>query len=133
MKVHFVALCRAGPVSPLAKAAPNHETKPSGLAAFTRSQSTRMNVNGHAARIQPIVPPMRTIPNSFLASVMLANAIEFVMEIVGTYKRQWTNINEKKGQNGAAPPGPGALIKARPSIASPPIKWLNARKRSAEK
>ena len=43
-----------------------------------------MNVNGHAARIQPIVPPMRTMPNSFCASFMLAKAIELVIEIVGT-------------------------------------------------
>jgi hypothetical protein len=43
-----------------------------------------MNVNGQAARIQPMVPPMRTMPNSFCASFMLAKAIEFAIEIVGT-------------------------------------------------
>ena len=41
-------------------------------------------MNGQAARIQPMVPPMRTMPNSFCASFMLAKAIEFVIEIVGT-------------------------------------------------
>ena len=36
------------------------------------------------ARIQPMVPPMRTMPNSCCASFMLAKAIELVIEIVGT-------------------------------------------------
>ena len=31
-----------------------------------------------------MVPPMRTIPNSFSGFFMLANAIELVIEIVGT-------------------------------------------------
>ncbi len=43
-----------------------------------------MNVIGQAARIHPIVPPMRTMPNSFCASFICANAIELVIEIVGT-------------------------------------------------
>src|SRR5204863_9657893 len=112
------------------------------FAAFTLSQSTRIKVNGHAARIHPIVPPALTKPNSFFASFILANAIEFVIEIVGTYTRQWTSISRKNGQNGAfgfpwpaASPatGAGALIKAKPRIAIPPIRWLNAKKRSAEK
>ena len=85
MNVHLVPACSAGPVSPDAE----HRAEPvdealSGCAALTLSQSTRMNVNGHAARIQPIVPPMRTMPNSFCASFMFAKAIEFVIEIVGT-------------------------------------------------
>ena len=41
-------------------------------------------MNGHAATIQPIVPHRRTRPKSFCASFRLANAIELVIEIVGT-------------------------------------------------
>ena len=52
--------------------------------AFTFPQSTRMKVMGHAASTQPIVPPMRTTPNSFWESFICANAIELVIEIVGT-------------------------------------------------
>jgi len=83
-KVHFVAACSADPVRPDARTVPTQLTKPLVAVAFTLSQSTRMNVIGHAARIQPIVPPMRTKPNSFCASFMWANAIEFAIEIVGT-------------------------------------------------
>ena len=39
-------------------------TKSVAFAALTFAQSTRMNTGGHAAAIQPIVPPMRTMPNS---------------------------------------------------------------------
>ena len=84
MKVHLVAAMAAAPVSGLPRAVPSQSTKPEGLAASTADQFTKMKVNGHAARIQPIVPPMRTIPNSFSGFFMLANAIEFVIEIVGT-------------------------------------------------
>ena len=41
-------------------------------------------MNGQLAAIQPIVPHNRTGPNSFWGSVMLANAMVFVTEIVGT-------------------------------------------------
>ena len=85
MKVHLVPACSAGPVRPEPSTVPSQSTKPCRIcAAFTLSQSTRMNVNGQAARIQPIVPPMRTMPNSFCASFMCAKAIELVIEIVGT-------------------------------------------------
>jgi len=53
-------------------------------AAWIACQSTKMNVNGHAASTQPKVPPMRTKPNSFCASLMLANATELAMDRVGT-------------------------------------------------
>ena len=66
------------------KTVPSQFTKPCGLFERTLSQSTRMNTKGQAARIQPIVPPILTSPNSFLASFMCVNAIEFVIEIVGT-------------------------------------------------
>ena len=82
--VHLVPACSAGPVSPEPSTVPSQATNPCGLAAATRSQSTRMNVIGQAARIHPIVPPMRTIPNSFFASFMCVKAIEFVIEMVGT-------------------------------------------------
>ena len=78
-----------------------------------------MNVNGHAARIQPTVPPMRTMPNSFSGSFMLAKAIEFVIEMVGTYSRQCTSIRVKNGQN--------SLVNPQPRIASPPIRCEKAR------
>ena len=84
-----------------------------------------MNVNGHAARTQPSVPPMRTRPNSFCESFMLANAMELTMERVGTYSRQCTSISPKNGQK--------VFVNARPSIASPPTQWLNARNFSAAK
>ena len=57
---------------------------PSGSAAWTAAQSTRIKANGHAAAIQPIVPPIRIGPNSDVGSCMCANPIEFVIEIVGT-------------------------------------------------
>src|SRR5262245_25238864 len=53
-KVHFVAACNAGPVRPDARTVPTQPTKPLVAVAFTLSQSTRMNVIGHAARTQPI-------------------------------------------------------------------------------
>ena len=84
MKVHVVPAWRAGPVKPDASTVPTQSTMPWGFAACTLSQSTRMKVNGQAARIHPIVPPMRTIPNSFCASFICAKAIELVIEIVGT-------------------------------------------------
>ncbi len=71
-----------------------------------------------------MVPPMRTMPKS-LESLMFANAIEFVIEIVGTYNRQCTNIRPKKGQN--------VFVKARANIATPPTRWLKARNFSAAK
>ena len=82
--VHRVAALAASPVSGLASAVPSQLTNPCGCAASTAAQFTKMNVNGHAARIQPIVPPMRTMPNSLSAFFMLANAIELVIEMVGT-------------------------------------------------
>ena len=84
MNVHVVACCSASPVRPEANTVPSQSLIPWGLAAFTLAQSTRMNVNGHAARIQPMVPPIRTMPNSFCASFMWVKAMEFVIEIVGT-------------------------------------------------
>ena len=44
----------------------------------------RMKYSGQATRIQPIVPPMRTKPNSLSAFFMWENASELVTEIVGT-------------------------------------------------
>ena len=88
MKTQVVSCCKASPVRPEPRAVPSQFCRPWGWAALTLAQSTRMKVNGQAARIQPIVPPMRTIPNSFCASFMWAKAIELVIEIVGTYTRQ---------------------------------------------
>ncbi len=74
----------ASPESGLLNTVSIQATKPWEFAAFTASQFTKMKVNGHAARIQPMVPPMRTMPNSFVASFILANAMELVIEMVGT-------------------------------------------------
>ena len=41
-------------------------------------------MNGQDAAIQPIVPHTRTGPNCRAGSFRLANAIELVIEIVGT-------------------------------------------------
>ena len=84
MKVQRVAALAASPTSGLASAVPSQLTNPCGCAASTAAQLTKMKVNGHAARIHPIVPPMRTMPNSLSAFFMFANAIELVIEIVGT-------------------------------------------------
>ena len=84
MNVHLVAALAASPVSGFARALPSQSTRPAGWAASTAAQLTKMNVKGHAARIQPTVPPMRTMPNSFSGFFILANAIELVIEIVGT-------------------------------------------------
>jgi hypothetical protein len=43
-----------------------------------------MKMNGHEAMIHPIVPQTRTGPNSWDGSRRLANAIELVIEMVGT-------------------------------------------------
>src|SRR5580765_6632050 len=83
-KVQRVAALAASPVNGLASAVPIQLTKPAGAAASTAGQLTKMNVNGQAARIHPIVPPMRTRPNSLSAFFMFANAIELVIESVGT-------------------------------------------------
>ena len=56
-------------------------------------------MNGHAAMIHPMLPPIRISPNSFLRSLICAKAIEFEIESVGTYRRQWTIISRKNGQN----------------------------------
>ena len=40
-------------------------------------------INGHDTTIHPMVPPMRTSPKSFAGSLRLANASEFVTEMVG--------------------------------------------------
>src|SRR4051812_5569474 len=98
MYVQRVPRWSASPVSPDPRTVPSQSTSPCGLAAWTLSQSTRMNVNGHAAKIHPIVPPTRIRPNSFCGSLILANAIEFAIELVGTYNRQCTIISPKKGQ-----------------------------------
>jgi len=84
MNVQRVACFNAWPVSPEPRAVPSQSTRPSGAAALTRAQSTKMNVKGQAARIQPKVPPMRTNPNSFFESFMWAKAIELAIEMVGT-------------------------------------------------
>ena len=84
MNVYLVPSCSAVPVRPEPRTVPSQSTNPAVCAAFTLSQSTRMNVIGQAAMIQPIVPPMRTMPNSFCASFICANAMELVIEIVGT-------------------------------------------------
>ena len=86
--VQAVAAFNFSPVNPEPSTVPSQATSPCAFAARTWSQSTRIKVNGHAARIQPMVPPMRTRPNSFCASFKLAKAMEFTMEIVGTYSRQ---------------------------------------------
>ncbi len=84
MNVQRVACLRAGPVRPEPRTVPSQATKPLGAAAETLAQSTRMKVNGQAARIQPRVPPMRMRPNSFFGSFMLAKAMELTMDRVGT-------------------------------------------------
>src|ERR1019366_5905195 len=62
---------------------------------------------------------------SFLGSFMLAKATELAMESVGTYSRQCTSINPKKGQKD--------LVNANRRIAVPPTRWLKARNFSAAK
>ena len=50
----------------------------------TRAQSMGMKTNGQLAAIQPIVPHTRTGPKSCCGSLRFANAIELVIEMVGT-------------------------------------------------
>ena len=123
MNVHLVAALAASPVNGFASALPIMSTNPAGLAASTASQFTKMNVNGQAARIHPIVPPMRIRPNSRAGSFMLANAIELVIEMVGTYSRQCRSIRRKKGAK--------SRVNPQPRIARPPTRWENARNFSA--
>ena len=82
-------------------------------------------MNGQVASTHPMVPPIRTKPNSFCESFRCANAIEFTIDIVGTNSRQCTSISPKNGQK--------VFAKNSPSIATPPIPWLNARNFSAAK
>ena len=65
-------------------AVPSQSTKPTSPMPGTFAQSTRMKMNGHDATIHPIVPHTRTGPNSRAGSFRLANAIELVIDIVGT-------------------------------------------------
>ena len=83
-KFHLVAAFSASPVRPDLSTMSNHAAMPCGFAASTFAQSTRMKVKGHAARIHPRVPPMRTRPNSLSGLRILAKAIELVIEMVGT-------------------------------------------------
>jgi hypothetical protein len=124
MNVHRAAALAASPVSGLASAVLSQFTRPVVCAASTAGQLTKMSVNGQAARIHPIVPPMRTMPNSLSGFFMLAKAIELVIEIVGTYRRQWTSISPKNGRKDR--------VKPHPSIAKPPIRWDAASTRSGD-
>ena len=72
------------PSSDVPSAVPSQSTNPTSRIAGTCAQSTRMKMNGQRAAIQPIVPHTRTGPNSRAGSLRLANAIELVIEIVGT-------------------------------------------------
>src|SRR5262249_15023514 len=75
----------SGPVLSVPRAVPNQEMSPSVWANDgTLAQSIGMKMNGQLAAIQPIVPQTRMNPKSFLASLMLANAIAFVTDMVGT-------------------------------------------------
>ena len=56
---------------------------------------------------------------------MCVKAMEFTMDMVGTKRRQCRSISPKNGQN--------AFVNASPIIATPPIRWLNARNFSAAK
>jgi len=83
-----------------------------------------MNVIGHAASTHPMVPPIRTIPNSFCASFICANAMEFVIEIVGRRAGNGRASREKRPER----PRHTSEI-----MAMPPMRWLAARNRSAAK
>ena len=75
----------AGPVFGVPRAFPSQVTKPPASAIEgTFAQSIGMKMNGQLAAIQPTVPQTRIKPKSFWASLMLANAIALVTDMVGT-------------------------------------------------
>ena len=76
--------CKAVPLRPFEKMASNQSLRLTLEKAGTCAQSTKMNTNGQATRIQPTVPPMRTNPKSFLASFKCVKAMLLAMESVGT-------------------------------------------------
>ena len=72
------------PTSDVPSIVPIQSTAPVVCFFATASQSTSRKMNGHDAAIHPIVPQTRTGPNSRVGSFKLANAIELVIEMVGT-------------------------------------------------
>ena len=91
----------AGPVlsTSLESTIPSQFTNPLvSEIAGTFVQSIGMKMNGQLAAIQPIVPQTRMNPKSFWASLIFANAMELVTDIVGTKKKQCSNIRPKNGQ-----------------------------------
>src|SRR5215210_1457440 len=74
----------ASPCFEVPRAVPSQSINPPVGFCATAAQSTRMKMNGQEAAIHPIVPHTRTGPNFLAGSRRLANAIELVIEMVGT-------------------------------------------------
>src|SRR5688572_1717471 len=83
-KMYRCAVDASSPSFDVPSAVPSQSTNPDVCLAATASQFTRMKMNGHDATIQPMVPQTRTGPNSRAGSFRLANAMELVMDTVGT-------------------------------------------------
>ena len=69
-------------------------------------------MKGQLTRIQPIVPPMRIVPNCLAGSRRLANAMALATDIDGTYITLKTRKAPKNGQK--------SVRKAQASSAAPP-------------
>src|SRR5437868_2271194 len=99
VKVLASANAIASPVLSVPSAVPSQEMKPPAWSIDgTLAQSIGMKMNGQLAAIQPIVPQTRMAPKSFWASLILANTIALVTDIVGTKKKQCSSIRPKNGQ-----------------------------------
>jgi hypothetical protein len=83
-KMYRCAADASAPAFDVPSAAPSQSTKPTSPSFGTADQFTRMKMNGHDATIHPIVPHIRTGPNSRAGSFRWVNAIELVIEMVGT-------------------------------------------------
>src|SRR5262245_29400124 len=83
-KMYRCAVEASSPSFDVPSTFPSHSPNPTSPIEGTFAQVTRRKMNGHDATIHPMVPQTRTGPNSRAGSLRLANAIELVMDTVGT-------------------------------------------------
>src|SRR5262245_16769119 len=83
-KMYRWAADASAPSLDVPRAVPSQLTNPTSPMAGTFAQFTRMKMNGQLATIHPMVPQTRTGPHSRAGSFRWLNAIELVIDTVGT-------------------------------------------------
>src|SRR5262245_10775701 len=83
-KMYRLAADASAPSLDVPRAVPSQLTNPTSPMAGTFAQLTRMKMNGQLATIHPMVPQTRTGPHSRAGSFRWLNAIELVIDTVGT-------------------------------------------------